>query len=164
MDGGEQHNLTAVSNYFFTGKRQVGVGEKPRIIFVFSSPGAGKSTRIKPLLEESFATKPALLEIDELKAFIPENDTNKVQTADRWFNRILEEAVNLRYNLIVFRQRNMLMPQQTRKILQQAQKNGYQTEVCIVALESTSRVSVPLRISSRASSERFFIGVFRVAP
>ncbi len=135
MDGGEQHNLTAVSNYFFTGKRQVGVGEKPRIIFVFSSPGAGKSTRIKPLLEESFATKPALLEIDELKAFIPENDTNKVQTADRWFNRILEEAVNLRYNLIVFRQRNMLMPQQTRKILQQAQKNGYQTEVCIVALD-----------------------------
>lgn len=79
------------------------------MIFVFGSPGAGKSTNIKPLLLKSFQTSPACLEVDELKAFLPEGEERNPQMADEWFNRIVDEAVKLRYNLVIFRLRNMLL-------------------------------------------------------
>ena len=46
----KNEHFIQVCNYFFTGKQQVPAGEQPRLIFVFGSPGAGKSTNIKPLL------------------------------------------------------------------------------------------------------------------
>lgn len=104
------------------------------MVFVFSSPGAGKSTRIKPLLQKSFATSPVLLEIDELKAFIPAGD-NIDKTADDWFCRIVDGALDLKYNIIIFRQRSMLQLKQTRDYLKKARQNGYRTEVCILALD-----------------------------
>ncbi len=130
----EQEHFIQVCNYFFTGKRQVPANEQPRMVFVFSSPGAGKSTRSKPLLQKSFATSPVLLEIDELKAFIPAGD-NIDKTADDWFCRIVDGALDLKYNIIIFRQRSMLQLKQTRDYLKKARQNGYRTEVCILALD-----------------------------
>lgn len=103
----KNEHFIQVCNYFFTGKQQVPAGEQPRLIFVFGSPGAGKSTNIKPLLLKSFQTSPACLEVDELKAFLPEGEERNPQMADEWFNRIVDEAVKLRYNLVIFRLRNM---------------------------------------------------------
>ena len=98
----KNEHFIQVCNYFFTGKQQVPAGEQPRLIFVFGSPGAGKSTNIKPLLLKSFQTSPACLEVDELKAFLPEGEERNPQMADEWFNRIVDEAVKLRYNLVIF--------------------------------------------------------------
>lgn len=122
-------------NYFFTGKKQTSAEEKPRIIFVFGSPGAGKSTKIKPLLLRSFNIPPVCLEIDELKAFVPQGEEQNTVLIDEWFNKLVQEAVNLRYNLVIFRLRNMLLPAQTRNILKQAKESGYQTETAILALD-----------------------------
>lgn len=135
MPASAEKDFIEACNYFFTGATQVKQGEKPRIIFVFASPGAGKSTRIKPLLQKTFSAPAAMIEIDELKAFIPEGEKNNAKTADAWFNRMIGGAIDLKYNLVIFRQRNMLVPAQTRGILQKAQAEGYQTEVCIVALD-----------------------------
>lgn len=93
------------------------------MVFVFSSPGAGKSTRIKPLLQKSFALL-RVVEIDELKAFIPDGD-NIDKTADDWFCRIVDGALDLKYNIIIFRQRSMLQLKQTRDYLKKARQNGY---------------------------------------
>lgn len=131
----KNEHFIQVCNYFFTGKQQVPAGEQPRLIFVFGSPGAGKSTNIKPLLLKSFQTSPACLEVDELKAFLPEGEEQNPQMADEWFNRIVDEAVKLRYNLVIFRLRNMLLPGQTARILRHAREHGYQTEVDILALD-----------------------------
>lgn len=122
-------------NYFFTGKRQVPSNEQARIIFVFGSPGAGKSTNIKPLLLKDFAISPVCIEIDELKAFLPKDQEQDAQLTDEWFNQMVKEAINLRYNLVIFRLRNMLLPTQTQNILKQAKNNGYQTEIDILALD-----------------------------
>ena len=72
---------------------------------------------------------------DELKAFLPEGEERNPQMADEWFNRIVDEAVKLRYNLVIFRLRNMLLPGQTARILRHAREHGYQTEVDILALD-----------------------------
>jgi len=122
-------------NYFFAGKKQVPAGEQPRLIFVFGSPGAGKSTNIKPLILESFQTPPVCLEVDEMKAFLPEGEKRNPKIADEWFNQIVNKAVKQRYNLVIFRLRNMLLPEQTARILRHARRHVYRTEVDILALD-----------------------------
>ena len=76
-------------NYFFTGKRQVPSNEQARIIFVFGSPGAGKSTNIKPLLLKDFAISPVCIEIDELKAFLPKDQEQDAQLTDKTLQKAL---------------------------------------------------------------------------
>ena len=128
-------DIIQVCNYFFSGKKQHSAEEKPRIIFVFGSPGAGKSTKIKPLLLRSFNIPPVCLEIDELKAFLPQGEEQNTALIDEWFNKMVQEAMDLRYSLVIFRLRNMLLPVQTRNILKQAKERGYQTEIAILALD-----------------------------
>ena len=128
-------------NYFFSQKTRK--AEQPYFIFVFASPGAGKSTNIKPLLKEQFnQDKPVIIEVDELKSFIPEGmDIDK--TTNDWFIKLVDKAISERRHVVIFRQRNMLKPQQTRRLYQKAKKAGYITQAKIVALDKVrSRLGV----------------------
>lgn len=110
-------------------------GVSPSLIFVFASPGAGKTTYVKPVLNKLLKPARAVnLEIDELKTFIPAgSDLNK--TADSWFVRIVGKAIEERRSIIIFRQRNMLQPGQTLEIYKRAKAAGYLTQASFVALD-----------------------------
>lgn len=67
----DKQEFEKIKNHFFTSDNENKSGIKPHMIFCFSSPGAGKTTSIKPILLESFIEhNPVVLEIDELKAFM----------------------------------------------------------------------------------------------
>lgn len=127
-------------NYFFSPKTPK--AEQPYFIFVFASPGAGKSTNIKPLLKEQFKEKPVIIEVDELKSFIPASqDIDK--TANDWFIKLVDKAISEKRHIVIFRQRNMLKPQQTQRLYQKAKKAGYITQAKIVALDKVrSRLGI----------------------
>lgn len=110
-------------------------GAAPRLIFVFASPGAGKSTYVKPVLNRMLQPGAAVnLEIDELKTFIPSGaDVNK--TANEWFEHFVNRAIVERRNIIIFRQRSMLQPAQTLEIYKKAKAVGYVTQAAFVALD-----------------------------
>lgn len=108
---------------------------EPHLYFIFSSPGAGKSTNIKPLLKNELAAdKPVVLEVDELKSFVPEN-ADVVKTVDDWFLKLINKAMEEKRSLIIMRQRNMLVPKQTLNIYKTAKEKGFITHANIVALD-----------------------------
>lgn len=130
----EAQEFERIKNHFFKPENENRSEVKPRMIFCFSSPGAGKTTSIKPILLESFNEhKPVVLEIDELKAFM-ENplDTNRVK---QHFLNCLQKAFEEKRSLIIFRQRNMLEPNLTKSIFNDAKANGYETQVTFLALD-----------------------------
>lgn len=107
----------------------------PRLIFVFASPGAGKSTYVKPVLNRLITHGAAVnLEIDELKTFIPAG-LDIAKTADAWFSRLVDKAIEERRSIIIFRQRSMLRPGQTLGIYKKAKACGYLTQASFVALD-----------------------------
>lgn len=121
--------------YFLTPRCRASDTEPPRLVFVFASPGAGKSTLVKSRLNGQFAETGAVnLEIDELKTFIPAGQ-NVAKTADAWFLRLIDKAISERRSLLVFRQRNMLLPGQTRRLYQKAKAAGYVTQASFLALD-----------------------------
>lgn len=131
----EKEAYARVEAYFFKSLPEQEKNANPNLYFVFSSPGAGKSTNIKPLLRAEIGVeRPVVLEVDEMKSFIPQNE-KVAEIADRWFLKLVDKALNEKRSLIIIRQRNMLMPQQTLQIYKKAKSAGYTTHANIVALD-----------------------------
>lgn len=108
---------------------------EPHLYFVFSSPGAGKSTNIKSLIKDKLGTnQPIIFEIDELKSFIPE-DSNLIDVTNKWFLRLTDKAISEKRSLVIMRLRNMLKPMQTLDIYNKAKSAGYTTHASFVALD-----------------------------
>ena len=130
-----EQSYQEMEQYFLTSRSVMLKNEAPRLIFVFASPGAGKSTNIKPRLNELFVETGAVnLEIDELKTFIPQGeDVDK--TADEWFLCLLDKAISQKRNILIFRQRNMLLPGQTLGLYRKAKRAGYVTQASFLALD-----------------------------
>lgn len=129
-----ERDFKRIENHFFTKDTENKSGRKPRLIFVFSSPGAGKSTSIKPVLQRSFSeSKPVALEIDELKALI--SDGTNVDAVRLYFVECIKKAIAEKRSLIIFRQRSMLEPNLTKHIYKTAKDNGYETQATFLALD-----------------------------
>ncbi len=130
-----EQSYREMEDYFLETLRFSTRPETPRLIFVFASPGAGKSTNIKPRLNKMFAeNKVVNLEIDELKTFIPKG-CDVAKTANEWFLRLVDKSVADKRNIMIFRQRSMLKPQQTWYIYQKAKEAGYITQAVFLALD-----------------------------
>lgn len=121
--------------HFLTPESFAKEGEVPRLMFVFGSPGVGKSTCLKPKLNSFFEnSKPINLEIDEFKTFVPQvQNVNKL--TDEWFARLTNKAIEEKRNIIIFRQRSMLAPTQTFGLYKKAKENGYFTQAVVMALD-----------------------------
>jgi len=127
-------DLKKVTEYFFTKDTENVSKQNPRLIFVFASPGAGKSTSVKPILAKSFThSNPVMLEIDELKAL--SSDAKNSDLIRNIFLACVNKAIEEKRSLIIFRQRCMLEPNLTKHIYQKAKANGYQTQATFLALD-----------------------------
>lgn len=134
MDELEQ-SYQKMEEHFLSSRSSRYENDKPQLIFVFASPGAGKSSNIKPILNWQLRPKTIVnLEIDELKTFIPYG-ANIDKTANDWFLRLVDRAIEQRRSIVIFRQRNMLQLKQTFNIYKKAQNAGYLTQATFLALD-----------------------------
>lgn len=111
----------------------------PELTFLFASPGAGKTTYVRPKISQKYPPQeqPINLEIDELKAFIPVEKREKGADAliEDWFLKVVDKAIAEKRNLIITRQKNLLLPKQTMDIFKKAKENGYKTNASFLALD-----------------------------
>lgn len=109
--------------------------DKPHCIFVFASPGAGKSVNVKKNINRRLAgEKPVNLEADALKSFVPAGEPIDEVVAV-WFKRLMGKIIEEKRNVLIFRQRNMLELHQTFGIYKKAKENGYITQAVFLAID-----------------------------
>lgn len=109
--------------------------DNPHCIFVFASPGAGKSVNVKKNINRKLAgEKPVNLEADALKSFVPAGEPIDEVVAV-WFKRLTDKIIEQKRNVLIFRQRNMLELPQTFGIYKKAKENGYTTQAVFLAID-----------------------------
>ena len=110
----------------------------PKLAYVFASPGAGKSSKLRHLLAKEFPVDdvPVIVEIDELKHFAPEEMQGKdrLRLVDSWYKRIIDKAFENGRSILIFRSKDMVHYNRTRNILKKAKDRGFTTEINFLAI------------------------------
>lgn len=143
----ENNFKLAKSHILGKGERQP--AKNPKLSFIFASPGAGKSSILKQnIVKEMVAdSQPVVIEIDELKYFAKDAPKEERKAIiDEWYNRIIDQALETKQNIIILRSKDMVHYGRAATTLNKAKQHNYNTEVNFLAVDKRkSRLSMTLR-------------------
>ncbi|MDR1694383.1 MAG: zeta toxin family protein [Lactobacillaceae bacterium] len=147
MDLYKQQFEKACEHFF--GEQTAAAG-KPTFRMVFASPGAGKTSILKPLFQKEAkdGENPIMLEFDEIKAFVPKNPNKKqrMSFSDKLFADLVEKAIEEKRSINIFRPSTMRHPTQAFALYKKAKDKGYNTEAAFLAVDKRkSRLGILYR-------------------
>jgi GTPase SAR1 family protein len=141
-----EENFDKMYQHIF-GKEKREPHKNPKFSYVFASPGAGKTSLMKQFLDKEYPNgeKPIILEIDEMKYFIPAdlNKDERMKIADKWYHKLIDMAITERQSFISLNIREMVYINRALNTYKKAKDNGYVTEANFLAVnKKKSRLGI----------------------